>query len=265
MSLRSRARNVQRAANLPYQKAVAALRALGEKPAELSAKHGWPLGRADLYLVDKALDAEYCEVAERGRPVVIASCAECRRGFFLGVGSPEIACPEHRGSSDERALRRACEAVRARSGSLAVAVLLRDGCDLAWAGARDGVTHLAVQAAIRRPIEPFGLIEVRGGAPSSLVLVPVADAAVVAVHFDDRTSLGVVRLTVRPLVDLLAKRLRTAPPEGGGPTGGGPTGGGRGPSGAGANAWEVRPFMEAPPAPGDEIVIEAWGARRRDG
>src|SRR5580698_611844 len=66
-------------------------------------------------------------------------------------------------------------------------------------------------------------------APSSLLLAPVGNAAVVAVHFESRTLLATVVVTVEPLIELLEKRLRATAPFQRGPFGGG----GRGPSGAG--------------------------------
>jgi hypothetical protein len=290
MSLRSRARNVQRAAHRSYQQAVAALRALGDKPAALAERYGWSLSRADLYLVDRSLDTEYREVAALGALVVISRCAECKRGFFLVVGSGESACPVHRGSRDEQVLRRGCEEVRARCDALAVAVVLRDGKELAWAGERDALVRTAVREAMReltwakgedarlldvaqqarldaarvmlrslgmsRAPPGYTVIEMRGGTPSTLLLAQVGDAAAVAVHFDGRTSLAMAAVTLEPLLDLLAKRLREVPLSPGWP----PGGGGRGPSGAGANAWEVRPFLEEPAG---ETVEPLDAPRRR--
>jgi hypothetical protein len=61
MSLRNRARQVQRATGMTYQQAMAKLRALGDAPAKLRKKTGWPLSRCDLHL----LTSHPIEVIER--------------------------------------------------------------------------------------------------------------------------------------------------------------------------------------------------------
>ncbi len=53
MSLRNRARRLQQARGMPYQQAVAALRALGDAPAKLRERTGWPLSRCDLHLLER--------------------------------------------------------------------------------------------------------------------------------------------------------------------------------------------------------------------
>ena len=113
---------------------------------------------------------------------------------------------------------------------------------------------------VNMPCAPssYTVIEMRGGAPSSLLLAQVGNAAAVAAHFDRRTSLAAVAVTLEPLLDLLGKRLRAAPS-----SQGWPSGGGRGPSGAGASAWEVRPFPQAPRGEGEETVEPLDAPRRR--
>jgi hypothetical protein len=52
MSLRNRARALQKKTGLTYQQALAKLRALGERPALLSKQTGWTLEVCDRYCVD---------------------------------------------------------------------------------------------------------------------------------------------------------------------------------------------------------------------
>ena len=52
MSLRTRARSLQKKTGITYQQALARLRALGDRPAALRQKTRWPLEVCDRYLVD---------------------------------------------------------------------------------------------------------------------------------------------------------------------------------------------------------------------
>ena len=52
MSLRNRARSLQKKTGLTYQQALARLRALGDRPATLRRQTHWPLEVCDRYLVD---------------------------------------------------------------------------------------------------------------------------------------------------------------------------------------------------------------------
>ncbi len=52
MSLRNRARSLQKKTGLTYQQALARLRALGDRPATLRRRTHWPLEVCDRYLVD---------------------------------------------------------------------------------------------------------------------------------------------------------------------------------------------------------------------
>lgn len=52
MSLRNRARSLQKKTGLTYQQALARLRALGDRPAKLRRKTRWPLEVCDRFLVD---------------------------------------------------------------------------------------------------------------------------------------------------------------------------------------------------------------------
>ena len=62
MSLRNRARSLQKQTGLSYQKALAKLRALGEKPAKLAKETGWPLDVCDRFLTDGHAPIDVVEV-----------------------------------------------------------------------------------------------------------------------------------------------------------------------------------------------------------
>ena len=64
MSLRNRARSLQKKTGLSYQRALAKLRALGEKPARLADQTGWPLDVCDRFLVDGHAPIDVIEVPE---------------------------------------------------------------------------------------------------------------------------------------------------------------------------------------------------------
>jgi hypothetical protein len=61
MSLRNRARALQKKTGLSYQQALARLRALGERPARLHRESGWPLEVCDRFLVDGHAPIEVLE------------------------------------------------------------------------------------------------------------------------------------------------------------------------------------------------------------
>src|SRR5437879_5345631 len=69
MSLRNRARSLQKKIGLSYQQALAKLRALGERPAALSKQCGWPLEVCDRFLVDGHAPIDVIEVATPGDPI----------------------------------------------------------------------------------------------------------------------------------------------------------------------------------------------------
>src|SRR5215470_13445137 len=91
MSLRNRARSLQKKTGLSYQRALAKLRALGEKPARLAEQTGWPIDVIEV--PERTTLREACEqicetlrVTANARTVVL--CA--RNGSILArTGSLE--------------------------------------------------------------------------------------------------------------------------------------------------------------------------------
>jgi len=81
MSLRSRARFVQARLSIPFQQAQAAIRALGERTAEVSRSTGAPLKFADLVLIQEPLLRDQISAVVRRRPEITA--------FGLGVFDQE--------------------------------------------------------------------------------------------------------------------------------------------------------------------------------
>jgi hypothetical protein len=101
MSLRNRARSLQKKTGLTYQQALARLRALGERPATLRRQTGWPLGVCDRYLVDGHAPIDVVEVPPADDVPI------------------EVADSD---ALDDR-IRGLCEALRSRSGARAVALV----------------------------------------------------------------------------------------------------------------------------------------------
>jgi hypothetical protein len=223
MSLRNRARSLQKKTGLSYQQALAKLRALGDAPPKLSRQTGWSLEKCDRFLVDGHAAIDVIEVAAPADPIA-----------------------------------QVCERLRATANARAVVVSSGDGRILAHVG-REGLeaalhgvfTRSALTGAAASPVPPAvakkwaelpAVWELDGG----IVLYTVRfKGGIVVVKFQrDETSLGLVRLrTARAIVEL--EQLLT-----GDKTPGMPPVGGRG--GAGGPPAETRVAVEtrqAPPPP----------------
>jgi hypothetical protein len=192
MSMRSRARALQRVTGLTFQQAQARIRELGAAPAELKRKTGWTLERCDEVLVSASLHAEITRALPTGRP----------RSIFQA----------------------ACDLLLTRTEAIAVIWIGRDGSrafagqptflhlagSIATMAVRQGVDHLAaVFADARRAphVEPVG----RHGA---LVVIP-----------GERTKVGPLRLAARAHAERLEHDLETydwIPPRGRTPPSGAP-------------------------------------------
>jgi hypothetical protein len=189
MSLRNRARALQKKTGLSYQQALDKLRALGERPARLHRESGWPLEVCDRFLVDGRAPIDVVEL----KP--IASL----RGRMAEI----------------------CQELRANANARTV-VLSRDGRLLAHAGGE--AAWLALVRLYPDPrAPPERLIEL---GDSLMLLSTVVRRALLVVQFHrDETSLGLVRLRVRHAVaelePLLVEDAPGMPPMGGaGGTGG---------------------------------------------
>jgi hypothetical protein len=192
MSLRSRARHLQRLTSLTYQQALERLRALGDAPAELHRRTGWPLAGCDVYLVAPQLDPEH-------RP-------EHRKGAArtLSVRSPLVVYRPIQGSTIPEVCKALCDATNARLA----AVRAKDG---RWLGA----PLVTVKGPTVADIVLLGMLglhtkEIAGLIAAGETLRPaptvgasfvftasVGGVALLMVIFDEASSLGLVRLRLR--------------------------------------------------------------------
>jgi hypothetical protein len=214
MSLRSRARRLQRATGLTYQQAVAKLRELGSAPAELSRKFGWPLPECDLYLVHRA------SLTPRAAIEVLS----------LEDGADPIAC--------------ICSQLLTTTNARSVSVLGPRAEPIAQVGEvrpnRFWLAQLAIVHCSARnerahfPREPLVIQGESGDVIFSMVL---REKSILAVRFTtNETSLGLVRLRAAHVIDDLERALaarRRSRSAGPAPTGTPP----RGMGGSGAPFW----------------------------
>lgn len=192
MSLRNRARSLQKKTGLTYQQALDKLRALGERPAKLHRESGWPLDVCDRFLVDGRAPIAVVEL----RPVV---------------------------SLHERIVQ-ICEELRLNAAARAV-LLSRDGRILAHVG----VTVVPEESWLALlTLRPRARVEARS-TPEIMELddwlvllsAELRPRALLVVKFHrEESSLGLVRLRVRRAIEelepLLAEHTAGLPPLGGG-------------------------------------------------
>jgi hypothetical protein len=174
MSMRSRARALQRATGLTFQQAQARIREIGVAPAELKRKTGWTLERCDEVLVSAALHAEV-----------------------------RAKLPPHRRPS---VFQRSCERLHERTHALAVLWIGRDG-SRAFAG-QTGFLRLAgsvATVAVRRGAEDLEALfaTVRDDVHVEPV---VGHGALVVVPSKD-TERGTLRLAARSVAAALVEAL----------------------------------------------------------
>ena len=212
MSLRNRARHLQRATGLSYQQALDKLRALGAAPAELRRKTGWPLSTCDRFLLDPAhvegpppppAPIEVVELPERAPDELLAICLEllastnARAISLLGPNGEILA--------------------RTPASRLAVSTLL-----YLRATQPTVVPPMARGRHAVTPHEPF-VVPI---GDETVFVAPIKSQAILVVRFDRQTSLGLVRLRVEAarlaLEAALARRNAPSSPLGGtGGAGGG--------------------------------------------
>lgn len=87
----TRARALQRVAEVPYQKCLQSVLKNGSRALQLSESNAWPVIRADAYLLDAMLDPDYAAAARRGRYVSERECEHCGRLFFVAVDKKGVA------------------------------------------------------------------------------------------------------------------------------------------------------------------------------
>jgi len=188
MSLRSRARALQKTTGLSYQQALARVRALGERPAKLRRQTGWPLEACDRFLVDGHAPIEVVEAPAQDAQVEIT------------VGDVS------------EAVQAVCEALRSTAAARTVTLLDTRGLLLAHVGG-------LVDAEIFQ--EAWMVVPQRTRAG----LWREARATLLVGFTRDETSLGLVRLRMKKAVEELerlfdAEDVPPLPPaSGGGPSG----------------------------------------------
>src|SRR5262249_1866754 len=128
MSLRNRARSLQKKTGLSYQQALAKLRALGEKPARLSKQTGWTLAGCDRFLVDGHAPIHVIDV--------------------FGTRIPTL----------HELIEQVCETLRATTSARAVVCVARSGRVLAHVGGDD--FELVLRGALLRKAPPEGIKEI---------------------------------------------------------------------------------------------------------
>jgi hypothetical protein len=216
MSLRNRARHLQRVTNLTYQQALDRLRQLGEAPARLAREKGWSLAECDEHLVRKQADKEPPPAPARRAPLLHA--AEELRGA--------------------RTANEVCQGLLASSGARTVLLVDADGRRVAEAG----VAKDARAAFVRSFVRPLAARQRTPAAEAEAAICAQAGLAGAQVHFaeldggarlyvvyDGSTSLGLVRLRVAMAVAEIGRRRLLEPVVV-------PVDGGRGPGDGGSGA-----------------------------
>jgi hypothetical protein len=199
MSLRNRARALQKKTGLSYQQALGKLRALAERPAQLAKKTGWPLEVCDRYLTDGHAPIEVIKVAAPADPI-------------------EQVCETLRATANARAV--VCAALDGRI----LGHVGRNDLDAVLTGALTG-THRGLET--RLPVPPAvaekwaelpDVWEREGG----IVLYSARfKYGMVVVKFQrDETSLGLVKLRTAHAIDQLERLIvdrstPSVPPVGG--------------------------------------------------
>jgi hypothetical protein len=229
MSLRNRARAVQKKTGLSYQQALNKLRELGERPAALSKQTGWALEKCDRYLIDGHAPIDVIETP-----------------LF-----PHIP-------SLEELVVRICEMLQATCGARAVVVAAKDGRILAHIGADDTDAVLKgvfTRSQLRRAAIPVpravatkwselpDVWELEDGIV--LFTARFKGGTVVVKFHRDETSLGLVRLRTARAVEELERIFASESKSPGVP----PVGGGSGPGGLPAEVRVIRDTRDPPPPP----------------
>ena len=192
MSLRNRARALQKKTGITYQQALARLRKLGGRPAKLARESGWPLEVCDRYLVDGHAPINVVEM----KPI----------------------------ASLHDLLQNICDELRATTNARLVA-LHRDGRVLVATGEKAQERELllmgswiGLQSARRPAVTPPEVLELDDG--HVIHTTPVRTGVLLSVRFHrDESSLGLVRLRARraaaEIERLLGDESRGMPPVGG--------------------------------------------------
>jgi hypothetical protein len=208
MSLRNRARKLQKLAGVSYQQALAKLREIGPRASRLHEETGWPMERCDRFL------------ATGQAPIDVVSLV-----------TPSL----------EEQIREVLEKLLATSQAQSASVMSDRG--LFVQAPENEKTRMLARLFKGAPRTRRGLPEgVYENVDKSSLLTVHLERGVLVVRFDARTSLGLVRLRVAHLTDdldrLLAQEREDEP-------GSLPPTGTSGSGGAPAEARAVRPTEES--------------------
>lgn len=225
MSLRNRARALQKKTGLSYQQALQRVRALGERPAKLRRETGWSLAVCDRFLVDG--HAPIAVVVQDGRHTTAAP--ERPRGSPL-FDEIQLVCATLREQAAARAVllvdlrRRVLAHADSELPSIEPLMLLKADAAMCICPSWPPLLEAALPSPSRAPetaqLPAQGLWELGGG--RIMISATVKKRAVLIVQFQrDESSLGLVRLRMAKAVAALERLLSdeetpNMPPVGGG-------------------------------------------------
>lgn len=84
MSHQTRARKLSAVSQKPYQTCLVFVHEHAAEAEQMARDRRWPVPRADAFLFDNGLDAEYAGVAMEADYVRARGCEECGATFFAG-------------------------------------------------------------------------------------------------------------------------------------------------------------------------------------
>jgi hypothetical protein len=222
MSLKNRARALQKKTGLTYQQALQRLRSLGDRPAKLRRQTDWPLEVCDRFLVDGHAPISVVEAHGGEGPIEV-------------VDEPR----------DLDAIEQVCKWLRTMSAARSVLLVDARGRVIALSGQHDRSggsqsTQLPSLPSLPKPVRTSPVTTEVRELENDRVLVRapvkprrssgesrITTRAYLNVEFERaQTALGLVRLrmwqAVTALEQLLAGETPSVPPAGGGGEGGAP-------------------------------------------
>jgi hypothetical protein len=220
MSLRNRARSLQKKTGLTYQQALDRLRALGERSARLRRETGWSLDVCDRYLVDG--HAPIAVVEQDGRRPTAERGARSRGSAVMD--EIQVVCETLRTLTAARSVllvdlrRRVIAHADSEMAPVEPLTLLRAAAGMCLLASWPPALAQALPSWPTVPTD--GVWELDGG--RVMVSAAVKKRAVLLVQFQrDETSLGLVRLRMAYAVEELERLLANEETPGMPPLGGG--------------------------------------------
>jgi hypothetical protein len=229
MSLRNRARALQKKTGLTYQQALQRVRAFGERSAKLRRETGWPLDVCDRFLVDGRAPVTVIEADRIDAP---SEVMEAHRSALITATLDEIGL--------------VCESLRTTAAARTVLLVDLRGCVIAhvdrgryrivpgtplmqisfWRDALEKSRSLSSDSWELDDRIVLVKVSVKTRSRSRYARIAAARALLIVVFHRDESSLGLVRLRMAKALKELAPLLTddetpTMPPFG---SGGGPSG-----------------------------------------